>query len=184
MNVQALRAALLAFNLALIGLIAWISYDTFGPVDWDVWAVDPPKLARYTPPQLGEDPKQLERRAYLAIARTFERELPKPAQPAAAPAAPPPPPPPTVSQLQVRLLQYDVNAPQASSALLYDPRAQRARFFQVGMDLGEPGLGFERYKGTRVKAITPKQVVLVEPSGKEVRLAAPGGGTDNAGSGQ
>ncbi|RME71835.1 MAG: hypothetical protein D6776_09665 [Planctomycetota bacterium] len=177
MNVRALRIALLVLNLGLIALIAWIAWDTFGPVDWNRWSVEPPELRHYTPPSLAEDPKQKERRAYLAIARAFERAYPEQeASQTTAPAPPPPPPPPTVSQLQVRLLQYDVHAPEASSALLYDPRSQKARFFTVGMDLGEPGLGFERYKGTRVRSISPREVVLEQPSGKRVTLPAPSGG--------
>ncbi len=175
MNVQTLRALLLLGNLVIVLAIAAIAYSTFGPVDKDRWNVDPPALERFTPPVLGEDATVSERERYRAIVRVFEHEQPK-EEAAETPSAPAPPPrPPSVSDLVVRVLQYDVNRPEASSALLYDPRSRTERFFQVGLDLGAPGLGFEQYKGTRVKAITRTEVVLLQADGKEVRLPAPRG---------
>jgi hypothetical protein len=173
MSVQAIRALVLAANVLVIAVIASVAYLTFGPVDWDLWSVEAPQLSRFEPPALGEDPKRREQEVYQAISRVFEHEEPEQAAPPPTQREAAPPPPPKVSGIVVRVLQYDVNRPDASSALLFDPRSRAERFFQVGLDLGEPGLGFERYKGTRVQEITQTEVVLLEPGGNEVRLPGP-----------
>ncbi|GIW71533.1 MAG: hypothetical protein KatS3mg102_1075 [Planctomycetota bacterium] len=177
MNVSALRGLVLVVNLLLLGAIGHAAWRTFGPVDWSVWGLSPPELEQFDPPLLGEDPQRRERALYQTIAEVFERPQPRSAPAAAEPAPAAAPPPPSVRDLQVRLLAYDRGQPERSSALLYDPRSQLERFFQVGLDLGQPGLGFERYKGTRVQAITPEAVVLLTEQGEKVELPAPGPAT-------
>jgi hypothetical protein len=62
-----------------------------------------------------------------------------------------------------------------SSALLNAPLAnpKDPKFFQVNLDLGTPGLGFEAYKGVLVKAVTADEVILTDQQGAEVRLPGP-----------
>jgi hypothetical protein len=70
---------------------------------------------------------------------------------------------------------YDPAKPEASSAFLNAPLAnpREPRFFQVGMDLGAPGLYFEAYRDCKLKAVTVDEVIIIDQAGQEVRLPGP-----------
>lgn len=64
---------------------------------------------------------------------------------------------------------------EKASALLVAPlaRSQEPRFFQVGLDLGAPGLGFEQYAGCKIKEVQEYDVIFLDQKGLEVKVPGP-----------
>jgi hypothetical protein len=147
-SINAIRTLVLIANVLLIGLIGWAGYDTWygSALDRARWEVTEPKYEKFVPPELADDQRQRDQQLYKVISKVFDPPKPE------AEKAPPPPPPPTadVHQIEVRLLQYNKDNPSASSACLHAPLSKDPangqpvdRYFMPGMDLGQPGLGFE-----------------------------------------
>jgi len=170
MSINSIRALVLLANVLLLGLIGWACWGTFFTADEERYRVRPPDYARLVVPEVAQDPLQQQRTAYAVIARVWDRPMGPPPREAAAPE---PEVKPLASQIQVLAVNYDTVKPERSSALLQGPLAREPRFFQVGVDLGADGLGFERYKGVKVKAITETDTVLVDQNGQEVKLSHP-----------
>lgn len=172
-GVQGLRLGILLGNLGLVGLIGYTCYATFFTVDETEYFVEPPKLERYVVPEQAIDESQQKKDLYNAITRVLDREPPPPPAP---PAPPPPATPPTADPSQIKVLAINYSARQdLASALFTAPLAAspEPKFFQVGLDIGSPGLGFEQYKECKVKAITETEVIVTDQKGREVRLPGP-----------
>jgi hypothetical protein len=173
MSINAIRGLILLGNVVLIGIIGWICFGTFISVDQSEYFVEPPKLDRYYVADVPIDESQQKKELYKAITRALDRPEPpkpeaeKPAAPEAAPKADP-------RQIQVLAIQYSPNQ-ERSSALLNAPLAnpREPKFFQVGLDLGSPGLGFEAYQGCKVVEITADEVIVQDQKGNAVRLPGP-----------
>ncbi len=172
MSINAIRGLILLANVALLALIGWLCYDTFVTVDKQHYFVEPPKPEDYRVVELAVDESQQKKDLYKAISKVFDRPPPPP--PVVDTPKPPEAPKPDPSQIQVLALQYSPNQ-ERSSALLNAPPpfGKEPRFFQPGLDLGSPGLGFEAYAGCKLKAITADEVIIVDPKGKEVKLPGP-----------
>jgi len=175
-SIGAIRALVLLGNLLLLGFVVFVARATFLTVDKDRYYVERPKDERFRVPEIAIDESQQKKDLYRAISRVLDRPPPPP------PEAPPPPPPqeaPRADPRQIQVLAMNVSQDPCvlSSALLTAPLAssREPRFFQVGLDLGQPGLGFEAYKDCKVKAITVEAVIITDQKGQDVRLAAPPG---------
>lgn len=181
LSTTALRALVLSANLLLIGLVAWTSYITFRYVDQARWKVEEPKLSRFVPPPLGEDPLRRDRAAYNTIVEVFEVEAP----PEVVDVAPKPKVEPDrrndASRLTVAMLAVadeEAEGVMKSFVMLSLPGGQVEKSFTEGMAL-DAHEEFKGFKGFIVKEIKREAVVLVDASGKETRLDIAGatGGT-------
>ncbi len=173
MSIGTIRGLILLANLLLLGIIGWLCYDSFVVVDQEKYFVEPPRDDRMTVPEIVEDEKQRDKAAYQSIKRVLDRPPPPPP----TPPAPPPPPEaqkPDPRNIQIVALQYCKDQTKAS-ALITAPLAtsREPRFFQVGVDLGVPGFGFEPYAGCKIKEIKPDAVVFLNQKGEEVTVAGP-----------
>jgi hypothetical protein len=170
MSINAIRALVLFANVLLIGIIGYTGYTTFYYVDPERWEVIPPDFRRYAPPEIEEDERQKEQQLYKVIGKAFDPPPPPPAPegPKAEPLTADP------RRLEVGTVNYNMRDPALSSALLKGPLAREPRFFMPGQDLGAGNLGFDAYKGVKVKAITETEVILIDRDGQtEVRLPSP-----------
>ena len=176
MSVQAIRALILLLNLALLGLIGWVCYGTFVHTDMAKYEVPKLELQKFRVEPIQGNPDQENKKAYEAITRVLDRPPPpKPVEvvqsrPVEQPRADP-------RQIQVLAIQYSSQDKERSSAYLSAPLAnpKDPKFWQTGLDLGLPGLGFEAYKDVKVIEIRENEVVLQDQKGAEVRLPGPRG---------
>lgn len=181
MSGNAIRALVLLANLVLLGLIGWVCYDTFVALDETRWDIEPPQLEKYVVPDRPVDESQQRRDLYKSITRALDRP-PPPREVVAPPVTTVAPKLPDPKEIKVIAISYAPD-PTLASAWLAAPLSSvpDGRFFRTGMDLGQPGFGFEAYKDCKLKEITQDAVVIVDQKGQEVRLAGPrarpGGGS-------
>lgn len=172
MNTTALRGLLLGVNLILIGIVMWVSVETFLVTDSDRWNVEPPTFSDFNVPVISEDPAQRDRALYRTIVDLFEIEEPKKVKVVEAPVVdedegeelPPP-----LQQITVTFAMAfgDDSRGAKNMVVLTPPSGGTGEAFVEGMELSKIN-GFKDFPNVFIKEITRKEVIFTDKDGKEL----------------